>query len=93
MNVINQQETPRELLDKISSHYGISNDDLNLLVEADNNFIYKFRQNEKQFILRGGTRHTEELILAELEWILYLHSTGVKVSNPILSNKKNILKK
>ena len=89
MSVINQQNNPRELLDKISFQYGISSDDLNLLAEADNNFIYEFSQNGKEFILRAGTRHTEELINAEIEWILFLNDTGVKVSIPVLSNNKN----
>ncbi len=93
MSVINQQGPSKELLDKISNQYGISSNDLNLLVEADNNFIYEFQQNGKKFILRGGTRHTEELLKAELEWILFLHSTGVKVSIPVLSIRKKYLEK
>ncbi|NHJ02302.1 MAG: hypothetical protein EAX86_09225 [Candidatus Heimdallarchaeota archaeon] len=86
-----QQSSRKTLLEKISVRYGVSSNDFHFLAEADNNFIYEFILEGKEYILRAGTRHKEELIQAEIEWILFLHSQNIKVSIPVHSKVKKYL--
>ncbi|MHA2388118.1 MAG: phosphotransferase enzyme family protein [Candidatus Hodarchaeales archaeon] len=90
MEYEDQLQPKNELLEMISRQFGIFSE-LNLLIEADNNFIYEFHQDGKEFILRGGTRHTEELVQAEIEWILFIDKEKVKVSIPIRSTNGKYL--
>ncbi|NPD87751.1 MAG: phosphotransferase [Asgard group archaeon] len=87
----NPEDMNTQLLEKICSLYDIVLTDLNFLGAMDNNFVFEYQKNNKKYILRGGTRHTSEQVQAELDWILYLDSSGVKVSIPIKSKKKNYL--
>ncbi|WP_407083179.1 aminoglycoside phosphotransferase/kinase family protein [Paenibacillus aurantius] len=51
------------------------------------NFVYSYRRNGSQYILRftPGTLRTSDGIKAELEWIRYLASKGIAVSEPVSS--------
>ena len=91
MTYRNQEDVEIQLLEKICQFYNITVKELNFLVAIDNNFVFEFQKNGKDFILRGGTRHPSDQVQAELEWILFLDSSGVKVSLPIKSKKSNYL--
>ena len=80
-----------ELLEKICYLYDISLNQLKFLTAVDNNFVYEFKKEEKDFILRGGTRHPVDQVHAELDWIIFLHSNGVLVSLPIKSRNNKYL--
>ena len=80
-----------KLLEKICNLYDISVDKLNFLTAVDNNFVYEFNKEGKDFILRGGTRHPAEQVQAELDWIIFLHINGVLVSLPIKSRNDKYL--
>ncbi|MFW9991608.1 MAG: phosphotransferase enzyme family protein [Candidatus Odinarchaeota archaeon] len=87
----NQQQQDSNLLEEICRLYGISVSDLQLIVAIAKNFVYEFQKDGKKYILRGGTRHSADLVRAEIDWILYLHSSGVKVSVPVQSKNKKYL--
>jgi Ser/Thr protein kinase RdoA (MazF antagonist) len=87
----NQHKPDNDLLEAICQLYGISINDLTLIQAVDYNFVYEFQQKGKKYILRGGTRHPTDLVRAELQWILYLHSSGIKVSTPVQSRNKKYL--
>ena len=86
-----QEHVDKQLLEDICQLYDIAVDDLNFLVAVDNNFVFEFQKDGKDYILRGGTRHPSDQVQAELEWILFLNSSGVKVSMPILSKNNKYL--
>lgn len=91
MSIEHLQHEDTGLLEDICQLYGISINDLNLLAALDQNFVYEFQLKGKNYILRCGTRHSMELVSAELDWILYLHGAGIKVSIPVLSKNKKYL--
>jgi len=91
MSQINHDKIDHLLLKKISLCYNIAVNDLDFIVAMDNNFVYSFQKGTKKYFLRGGLRHSTEEILAELEWILFLNSQGVKVALPILSKNNRYL--
>ncbi|NHJ39596.1 MAG: phosphotransferase [Asgard group archaeon] len=91
MSQINHDKIDHLLLKKISLCYNIAVNDLDFIVAMDNNFVYSFQKGSKKYFLRGGLRHSTEEILAELEWILFLNSQGVKVALPILSKNNRYL--
>ncbi len=86
-----QEDIDEQLLINICQLYDISVKDLNFLAAIDNNFVYEFQKDDENYILRGGTRHSSDQVQAELEWILFLHSSDVKVSLPIKSTNNNYL--
>lgn len=57
------------------------------------NFVYEYKQNNKEFILRftHSSLRSKELVEAELEWILYLSDKGVSVSKPLPSTEGSLL--
>lgn len=89
MSIENLQQD-KALLEDICSLYEISINDLKPLSAVDHNFMYEYQLKDKNYILRFGTRHSMELVKTELDWILYLHGAGVKVSIPVLSKNKKI---
>lgn len=80
-----QEDIDNRLLENICQLYDISVDDLNFLIAIDWNFVYEFQTDGKEYILRGGTRHSADQVRAELEWILFLDSYGLNVSLPVKS--------
>ncbi|PKO05774.1 MAG: hypothetical protein CVU41_10145 [Chloroflexi bacterium HGW-Chloroflexi-3] len=54
------------------------------------NFVYQFRSENRWKILRitHSSHRSEEQIVAELDWVNYLHDYGVPVANPYLSKNK-----
>lgn len=56
------------------------------------NFVYEYRQNNKEFILRftHSSLRSIDLVEAELEWIHYLSDKGVSVSRPVPSTKGSL---
>lgn len=91
MTIENPYKPEDDLLEAICPLYGISINDLKLIVAVDNNFMFEFQQNGRGYILRGGIRHSADLVRAELDWILHLHASGVKVSLPVSSKNNNYL--
>lgn len=91
MTIRNQEDIDAQVLEKICQLHDISVKDLNFLAAIDNNFVYEFQKDDENYILRGGTRHSSDQVQAELEWILFLHSSDVKVSLPIKSMNNNYL--
>ncbi|NHK31518.1 MAG: phosphotransferase [Asgard group archaeon] len=85
MSQINHEKIDHLLLEEISQRYNIVVNDLEFIIAMDNNFVYSFKKESKNYFLRGGFRHSHEQILAELEWILFLNSQGVKVALPVHS--------
>lgn len=83
----NYDQVDTELLEKICLLYDISVENLNFIGAVDFNFVFEFQRYDKDYILRGGTRHSPDQVKAELDWILFLDSFGVKVSTPIMSKK------
>ena len=81
----------KDLLEEICQLYKISAIDLKLLTARDNSFVYEFQRDGRNYILRGGTRNPIDLIRAELDWILFMHSFGVPVSIPIQSKNGEYL--
>ncbi len=86
-----QEDIDNQLLENICKFYNITVNDLNFLVAMDNNFVYEFQKEGKEYILKGGTRHSSDQVQAELDWILFLDSQGVKVSLPVQSKSNNYL--
>ena len=86
-----QEEINLQLLEEICNLYDINLDKLNFINAIDNNFVFEFQKEGKNYILRGGTRHPAEQVQAEIEWILFLDSAGVNVSVPILSKNNKFL--
>ena len=84
-----QEDVEVELLEKICLLYDIPVNDLNFIVAIDFNFVYEFTKDSKEYIIRGGTRHSPDQVKAELEWILFLNSCDINVSLPILSVNNN----
>lgn len=91
MSQINHDRIDSLLLAKICQCYNIEIDDLTFIVAMDNNFVFTFQKDSKTYFLRGGLRHSSEQIIAEIEWILFLDSQGVKVTLPMLSSNDNYL--
>ncbi|MHA1187598.1 MAG: phosphotransferase enzyme family protein [Candidatus Heimdallarchaeota archaeon] len=91
MSQINHESIDPLLLEKICLQYTIDSDDLEFIIAMDNNFVYSFQKEAKKFYLHGGTRHSSKLVLAEIEWIHFLDSQGVKVALPIQSKNGKYL--
>ena len=87
----NQRDINNQLLEKICNLYKIPLEELKFISAVDNNFVYSFIKQSKNYILRGGTRHPSEQVKAELEWLFYLDSSGVNVSLPVKSDKDSYL--
>ncbi len=89
MSEKSQEDIDVQLLENICQLYEISIEDLNFLIAIDWNFVYEFEKEGKEYILRGGTRHSPDQVKAELEWIFFLESNGLNVSLPIKSRNGN----
>jgi len=77
------------LLPQIAGLYGIEPDDLKLYPEYDGcqNLVFFYTSGTAQRVLRVSFRsdRTPDQILAELDFIRYLHENGVRVSPPVES--------
>ena len=62
------------------------------LLDTVENFVYDFVYKKKRHILRitHCSHREEDDIIAELDWVEFLHSNGVRVCRPVTS-KKNTL--
>jgi len=51
------------------------------------NFVYEYCQDGRSYILRltPSANRSENMVLSELDWILYLTGNGISVSSPIRS--------
>jgi Ser/Thr protein kinase RdoA (MazF antagonist) len=56
------------------------------------NFVYQFQSQDQWKILRitHSSHRSEEQIIAELDWINYLHDSGVPVARPYVSKNKRL---
>lgn len=54
------------------------------------NFVYQFQSEKRWKILRitHSSHRTEDQIVAELDWVNYLHENGVPVAQPYLSKNE-----
>ena len=91
MSTERQENIDTQLLEDICKLYNIKKKDLIFISALDNNFVYEFQKDGNNYILRGGTRHRTNQVQAELDWILFLNSSGVNVSVPILSKNNKYL--
>jgi Ser/Thr protein kinase RdoA (MazF antagonist) len=56
------------------------------------NFVYEFKSHKERRILRFtlSSHHTEDEIVAELDWVNFLVQQGVPASRPLLSKNKKL---
>ena len=77
------------LLPQIAKLYAIEPDDLQLYPDYDGcqNLTYFYKRNDIHHVLRVSFRNdrSPDQILAELDFIRYLHENGVRVSPPVES--------
>lgn len=75
-----------EYLAQAAGFWGGTADHLELIGEVEN-FVYKFRAQDRQLVLRltHSTHRTPDLVRGELDWIDYLHRHRVNVIRPVLS--------
>ncbi|MGZ9584258.1 phosphotransferase enzyme family protein [Paenibacillus marinisediminis] len=75
-----------EIAATAAARYGTSMEELQF-VGGFQNFIYEYQHNNKSYILRftPSAHRSSNLVQAELDWILYLASSGIAVSEPIRS--------
>ncbi len=90
---INRQEALSEvqeqLLPKIAGLYSVEPGRLHLYPDYDGcqNLVFFYRRDAGDYILRVSFREdrSPDLVLAELDFIRYLHENGVRVSLPVES--------
>jgi len=84
----------KKLKDKTISElrllYNLKADQIQLLGGFDN-FVYDITKPNSNSILRVGFQKSEIEIEAEIDWILYLHNHGIKVSPPLHSPQGNYI--
>ena len=58
-----------------------------VLLDEVTNFVYEFKSQKERRILRltHNSHHTEDEIVAELDWVNFLIQQGVPASQPLLS--------
>ena len=82
----------KEILENSILNWNGNFDNLKLIGDVEN-FVYEYKYEYKNFILRitHSSHRKKEDILAELEWINYLHKNNINVCNPIFSKNNNLL--
>lgn len=86
MELENKTEDIEEIVKAAAKRYGISFDELSF-VGGFQNMVYEFKKNNEFYILRmtDSSHRSEENIVGELDWILYLADKQVTLSRPVLS--------
>ncbi|WP_010095323.1 phosphotransferase enzyme family protein [Ornithinibacillus scapharcae] len=77
----------------VSKGANLFNARVNRLIGGFSNNVFECHQNDDVIILKyyhGATNHKES-ILAELDWIKYLHQSGVNVTAPLPSVNGNFI--
>ncbi len=82
------------ILQDAMSRYGIAPDQITLL-DGFESFIYEFRRDDGEYILRIGhsIRRTPDLIRGEVDWINYLAAGGARVAKAILSQNRELVER
>jgi amicoumacin kinase len=88
---IKSRYTERILLDAIR-RYGVTRDVITLL-DGFESYIYEFKRNDSDYILRIGhsRRRTPDLIRGEVEWINHLADGGAGVARAIRSDNGHLV--
>lgn len=86
------QRYHHEILQAALQRYAILEENIKTL-DGFESFIYEFGRPEGEFILRIGhsLRRSEELILAEVDWINYLAAGGAGVAKAIPSTRGKLV--
>lgn len=81
-----------EILVDAPQYFGISTDNLTNL-HGFQNFVYNGKRNGENVILRiaHNSHRSEELTLAEIEFVSYLSECGMSISKPLLSKRNNFV--
>jgi Ser/Thr protein kinase RdoA (MazF antagonist) len=82
------------ILHEAMSRYGIAPDQITLL-DGFESFIYEFRRDDGEYILRIGhsLRRTPDLIQGEVDWINYLAAGSAGVAKAILSQSGDLVER
>jgi len=74
-----------ELITEAAHHWNATGKAV--LLDDVSNFVYEFSSQDMRRILRltHSSHHTEDEIIAELDWLIYLIQNGIPASQPILS--------
>ncbi|MGQ8874447.1 hypothetical protein [Paenibacillus sp. TSA_86.1] len=74
------------IISQASQSFGMAPESL-VLVSQSTNVVYRFNQQDKTYFLRLSEKPAayEKSIQAEVHWVRYLVSKGVRASLPILS--------
>jgi len=74
--------------------YGIQDDQIRLL-DGFESYMYEFKRDGKEYILRIGhsLRRSVEHIHGEVDWINYLASGGASVSKAVVSENGNLVER
>lgn len=88
MELEHRKEDLEEILKAATERYGVASDELSFIGGFQNR-VYEFKKNNKFYILRltDSSHRSEENIIGELDWILYLAEREVPLSRPVLSNE------
>jgi Ser/Thr protein kinase RdoA (MazF antagonist) len=81
-----------EILQEAMRRYGIGGDDIKLL-DGFESYMFEFRQDGAEFILRIGhsIRRSVALIRGEVDWLNYLYDGGVGVARAIPSRSGELV--
>lgn len=92
MEKIIQEAMNDQVVKEAGVQYGIPFEDIKRLGGFEN-FIYEYKQKEKEYILRfvHSVHRSFELVFAELEFIDYLAHNGANVSTVVKTNKNELL--
>ena len=91
MNEFVRAAFSKEVVSEAARLYNIKFSDLTLL--RDNvNIIYRFREGDKEFILRltHSSHQCFDTVNSEIYWINFLHENKIPVSNPLPSANNNL---
>lgn len=82
----------QSILKEAMKRFAIGDDQIRLL-DGFESYMYEFKRDGKEFILRIGhsLRRTEDFILGEVDWTNYLARGGASVSRAIVSNDGNLV--
>ncbi len=72
--------------------YGIKPEDLKFVGRFEN-FVYEYRKNSLEYVLRFGhsSHQSTDQIEAEIDWITYLNDNKVPVCTPVKSDNGNLV--
>jgi Ser/Thr protein kinase RdoA (MazF antagonist) len=80
-----------ELVDEAASRWGAT--EKAVLLDDVTNFVYEIKCQQERRILRltHSSHHSEDEIMAELDWVNYLVQQGVTASRPLFSERNKQL--